>query len=201
MRAPSLVALAATVIATSPLAAQQQPQQAKTVTAVVPSTGYRAELIRDANMLERRYMALATAMAGKYGWKPGDGVRTVGEVFMHVAGANYALPIMVGVTPPADKFGATDMQGAFELMGQWEKVSDEAKVKQALTESFAHLRDAIARTPDNQLETMTKMFGRDASKREVFHVMATHLHEHLGQSIAYARSNGVVPPWSAGGGN
>jgi uncharacterized damage-inducible protein DinB len=25
----------------------------------------------------------------------------------------------------------------------------------------------------------------------------THMHEHLGQSIAYARTIGVVPPWSA----
>jgi hypothetical protein len=26
--------------------------------------------------------------------------------------------------------------------------------------------------------------------------MLNHLHEHLGQSIAYARMNAVVPPWS-----
>jgi hypothetical protein len=23
-----------------------------------------------------------------------------------------------------------------------------------------------------------------------------HMHEHLGQSIAYARMNGITPPWS-----
>jgi uncharacterized damage-inducible protein DinB len=27
--------------------------------------------------------------------------------------------------------------------------------------------------------------------------LVSHEHEHLGQMIAYARSNGVTPPWSS----
>jgi uncharacterized damage-inducible protein DinB len=199
MRTSFLTAIAAGALLSAPAAAQQ-PAAAGGQPAA-PTSGYRAELIRDLNTLERRYMALATAMSGKYGWRPGEGVRSVGEVFMHVAGANFALPLMAGVQPPAEKFAARDMKGAFEMMGQWEKVTDEAKVKEALAGSFQHARDAVARTPDASLDEMTKFFGQDATKRAVLQALVTHLHEHLGQSIAYARSNGVVPPWSASGGD
>jgi len=34
------------------------------------------------------------------------------------------------------------------------------------------------------------------TRRAMWIGATTHLHEHLGQLIAYARSNGVVPPWS-----
>ena len=51
-------------------------------------------------------------------------------------------------------------------------------------------------TPDSELDAMTNMFGNQVTKRTVMSVMVSHMHEHLGQSIAYARTNGVVPPWS-----
>jgi uncharacterized damage-inducible protein DinB len=33
----------------------------------------------------------------------------------------------------------------------------------------------------------------------VLELLATHNHEHLGQMIAYARMNGIAPPWSRSG--
>ena len=60
-------------------------------------------------------------------------------------------------------------------------------------------REAIAAVSDASLDDPTKLFGRDTTKRAAMLMYVTHMHEHLGQSVAYARSNGVVPPWSAGG--
>jgi hypothetical protein len=40
------------------------------------------------------------------------------------------------------------------------------------------------------------VFGSSMTGLDLWVLTTTHLHEHLGQLIAYARSNGVVPPWS-----
>ena len=66
--------------------------------------------------------------------------------------------------------------------------------------SFEHVRNAIKNAPEADLSKAIKLFGQDSTTRQAMMVVATHDHEHLGQAIAYARMNGVVPPWSAGGG-
>jgi uncharacterized damage-inducible protein DinB len=148
----------------------------------MPSEGLRAELIADIDALEEKYMGLAKAMAGKYDWRPMDGVRSVGEVFGHVANANFGLPAMAGVKAEME-------------VPNFEQAS-EADIMEGLEHSFMHVRHAIAQVSDEQLEDATKMFGQDATKRQVLTLLVTHMHEHLGQSIAYARTNGVAPPWS-----
>lgn len=65
--------------------------------------------------------------------------------------------------------------------------------------SFEHLRSAIKNAPEGDLGKTIKLFGEDASTRQAMMVAANHAHEHLGQSIAYARMNGVAPPWSGAG--
>lgn len=165
----------------------------------MPSSGVRAELIQDIDVLEEKYLGLADAMSGKYAWRPGDGVRSVSEVFMHVAGANYYLPTLAGIAPP-EGMEVDDLRAAFARMQELEKVTDEAEVKESLRHGFMHARHAIAMTPDDRLEDGIDMFGRSTTKRAALILLVTHMHEHLGQSVAYARTNGVVPPWSAGGG-
>jgi uncharacterized damage-inducible protein DinB len=148
-------------------------------------SGARGEILGEINGLEKKYVGLAQTMPqDKYSWRPAEGVRSVSEVFMHVAGANYGLPNFIGVKPPAD--APKDL----------EKVTDKAEVVKQLTASFDFLKSAIMKMPDADLEKTAKMFGRDRTYREIGFFMTGHLHEHLGQSIAYARMNGVVPPWS-----
>lgn len=192
LRAAALPALALLALAANPASAQNAPD---------PAGGYRAELIRDIDQLERKYHALAGAMTGKFGWRPAEGVRSAGEVFMHVAGANYLLPSMFGVSPPEGMAQGEGMQAMFAAMQEMEtQGNDEGAVHAALTRSFAHARAAIDATPDDRLDDPAKIFGQDATVRAALHLLVTHMHEHLGQSIAYARSNGVTPPWSAGDG-
>jgi uncharacterized damage-inducible protein DinB len=192
--------IAASLLLALPAAAQQESSSNGSVAASPPTSGYRAELIKDVNDLEAKYLGLAKAMSGKYGWRPAPGVRSVSEVFMHIAGDNLVIPMVGGIKPPAS-FAAATMQQAFGTAQAMEKVTDEAKVQDALKVAFAHARDAISAVPDDQLDAKIDMFGQPATKRELLTLLVTHMHEHLGQSIAYARSNGVVPPWSRNGGN
>ncbi len=75
--------------------------------------------------------------------------------------------------------------------------STTERVVAELKKSFAHIRTAALNCNDADLDRPIKMFGNDTTVRGAFIQALTHLHEHLGQSIAYARINGVVPPWSA----
>ena len=194
---------AALLLSATPALAQQPAVAPAGQTAAakpaMPSTGYRAELVADISQLERKYLGLAEAMKGKYGWRPADGVRSVGEVLAHVAGANIMLPTMAGVRSSSVVPAApAEMRAMMDSMRALEKTADEAKIREALAKSFTHLKEAVAAVPDDQLDAAAKLFGRDATRRAVLQLTVTHLHEHLGQSIAYARQNGVTPPWSGG---
>ena len=194
-RLSPLAAAIALGVAALPAAAQEHAMHQ----GAMPTSGLRAELIQDVEALESKFLGLADAMQGKYEWRPGAGVRSVSEVFMHVAAANLVLPSMAGVQPP-EQFRAADMQATIAKMQELEKVTDPARVRETLQHAFTHVKHAIAQVPDDQLDAKTQIFGHEGTKRQVLTLLVTHMHEHLGQSIAYARANGVVPPWSAAGG-
>ena len=150
-------------------------------------TGFRAEFMTQMADVEKKIEDLAQAMPDdKYSWRPMEGVRSVSEVYMHIAGSNYLFPAFIGVKKPEG------------LQKDLEKNdTSKAQVLDALKQSFVHLREAVMQTPDADLGKKTKMFGEDATYMGVLFTAALHLHEHLGQSIAYARMNKVVPPWTA----
>ena len=149
--------------------------------------GFRGDFMTQLNDVEKKLEDLAQAMPeNSYSWRPMEGVRSVSEVYMHIAGANYLLPTFIGVKKPEG------LEADLE-----KKVTEKPKVLQALKLSFNHLRAAVLQTSDSDLDKATKMFGDDATYRSVIFEAALHLHEHLGQSIAYARMNKVVPPWTA----
>ncbi len=153
--------------------------------------GVRGSILFAIDQAQEKLIALANAMpAEKYGWRPGEGVRSVGEVFNHVASANYFFPTLWGGTVPA---GVNPQTLEKEMSG------DKAKTIETLQKSFDNVRQAILAVPEADLNRKIKIFGHDATVRDAMMVVVTHGHEHLGQSIAYARSNGVVPPWSRPG--
>jgi hypothetical protein len=158
-------------------------------------SGVMGELIKDVAGVQSKLTALAKAVpADKYDWRPGAGVRSIGEVFLHVSGDNYVMPGLMGIQP--DPSTGIDVKD-FKTVGVFEKqeLGQDAMVA-AMEKSFAHLKKAMSDTPDSKLEDHVKFFGQDMTVREVWIATTTHLHEHLGQSIAYARSNNIVPPWS-----
>jgi uncharacterized damage-inducible protein DinB len=151
------------------------------------TSGARAEFLEGINYYEQRYTRLAEAEpAEKYAWRPGEGVRSIGEVYTHIAAANYGVARAFGLQPPA----------GFDFKALGAASGDKAKVAQLLKESFAQLRQAALAISDPDVDKPQKMFGRDTTVRGAFMMVIGHFGEHLGQSIAYARVNGVVPPWT-----
>ena len=76
------------------------------------------------------------------------------------------------------------------------QVTDPAAMQEALRRSYTALKQADSGLPDRDLNASVKMFGRETTKQGAAFMLIFDQHEHLGQSIAYARSNSVVPPWS-----
>jgi uncharacterized damage-inducible protein DinB len=157
--------------------------------ASVKAPGFRDLFLTQLKDVESKMVGLAETMPPeKYSWRPAEGVRSISEVYMHIAVANSFLPNFIGVKPPAGFSPAME-----------KTVKEKAEVVAALKASFAHVREAVANLPDADLDKPTKLFGQQTSYQGVVFLMANHMHEHLGQSIAYARMNGVVPPWSKKG--
>jgi uncharacterized damage-inducible protein DinB len=150
-------------------------------------------LLVQASTARSKLEGLAEAMPEEsYDWRPGDGVRSVGEVFIHVAADNYLLPAILGVEAP-DETGITTEYATVQAYEA--QTLTKAEIVANLTASFDHLEAAVAQTRGDLDQTATA-FGTDFTAGGLWTMAVTHLHEHLGQSIAYARSNGVVPPWS-----
>jgi uncharacterized damage-inducible protein DinB len=172
---------------TSSRAQDSSEHKAAAVASAAPNSGFRAEFLEGIAYYEQRYTRLAEAMpTEKYTWRPAEGVRSVGEVFTHIIAANYGVARALGTAPPA----------GFDFKAIPALSADKPKVLQALKESFAHLRSATLALNDGDADKPQNMFGRQSTLRGSFTMIVGHFGEHLGQSIAYARVNGVVPPWT-----
>lgn len=152
----------------------------------------RKEFLSDLDSLHAKFTALAEAFpADKYSWRPAPGVRSVGEVFMHVASEFYFYtPAIFGAVPSPVVEGN---RAGFE---KFEKMSSKPEVLKHLKEGFAYGRQAVAVLEEAKITGVHKIFGHDRQVIEMSFDMTDDLHEHLGQLIAYARMNGVKPPWS-----
>ena len=187
---------AAAIVATACAPAQQTA-----VSSSVPATApgdLTADLLRDITDLETKMLGLVRAIpADKWDWRPATGVRSIGEVALHVAADNYLLPAALGdAADPSTGIKGDDYSTAQAY--ERRQLSREATLVE-LERSFAHLRRSLTATPATRLGSTVSLFGRPATVQQTWILTATHLHEHLGQLIAYARTNGVVPPWSQGG--
>jgi len=151
--------------------------------------GIRGEIIASMKDAGSKIEELAGAIPdGKYTWKPSKDVRSTGQVFLHVVAANYLIPSFIGIQPTMSKD---------ELMKLDSQTMEPAKIRQMLKESYEWAEKAVADTPDSDLDTPVEFFGMKWTKRSAMLLLASHSHEHLGQSIAYARPNNIVPPWTA----
>jgi uncharacterized damage-inducible protein DinB len=156
-------------------------------------SGFMADYLADLERTGQRMISLAEAVpAEKYSWSPTDEVRTVSEVYMHVVGTNYLLPVALGAAPPE---GMEMPENPFALMQEWEQtVTEKDAVVAKLQSSLDYALQAIPTLAD--MDEQVELFGPPRSRRAFVMIILDHVHEHLGQSIAYARSIGVVPPWS-----
>ena len=150
-------------------------------------SGYRSEVMALVMIQENEFIRLAEAIpAEKYTWRPGPGVRSVAEVLLHASAANYNMYKSVGAMPPA----------GLDVQGLEQSTTDKARIIAILKNSYTHAKKAITDMPDANLDKTLDWSGGKITQRGVLLFIVPHISEHLGQLIAYARINGVVPPWS-----
>ena len=149
--------------------------------------GFRAEYLAELSVAEDHVVRLAEAIpAGKYTWRPADGVRSISEVLLHLASSHNNMPRILGVAPREGMLAA-----------EYDKSTiDKAKIVAAVRESFVFMRAGVERLSDADAEKTLPWFDGKNTYRGMLYFMARHTGEHTGQLIAYARIIGVVPPWS-----
>jgi hypothetical protein len=150
----------------------------------------KAAFSADLDTLQQKFIGLAQAFPqDKYTWRPMEGVRSVSEVLM--------LAAMEGYTFIPNGFGGKAASlGTPEEMGKLRNLTDKAQVVEHLTKAFAHAKKEIEAIDPATLTGTHKLFGRDMTTPQIATLIGGDLHEHLGQLIAYARMNHIVPPWS-----
>jgi uncharacterized damage-inducible protein DinB len=165
---------------------------------------YKREYLGELEYTSKNVIAMAQAMpAERYGWRPGAGVRSVSEVYMHIAAGNFLLLDIIGQKAPMDLYGKVEAGGQERPMAlvKWnaeleKTVTDKQRVVAMLERSLAAVREAFEKAGAADLDKRVNFFGRDMSARAVYLRILARVNEHMGQSVAYARVNGIVPPWS-----
>ena len=171
------------------------PAAAQTPAGDTARAGLIGDLLEQVAQAETKILGLARGIPDSaHDWRPGVGVRSTREVLVHVAGENYYAAAKWGgrVARESGVSGASHGEAdAYER-----RPHTRAQAIAALEQSFALMREALTTLPDSALDATTEYARRSVRVRTAWVRTATHLHEHLGQLIAYARANGVVPPWS-----
>lgn len=172
----SLTALAAILlVTTAPIAAQS------------PATDYRDEFLRHFAQSSQKVVSLSEAIpADKYAWSPGPGVMTIAHVYAHIAHYNFLyLTENLGMHAPH----GVDWENL-------ETLTDKDQIREALQHSVRHVRMMVEGMSEEDLTAQTELYGRQVPGWAVLFQLLAHMNEHVGQSVSYARMNGITPPWS-----
>jgi uncharacterized damage-inducible protein DinB len=166
-------------------------------------TDFHAEYLAEWQVPSTQLVQLAEAIpAEKYSWRPGPGVRSIAEVYVHIAAGNFLLLDIAGVKAPADLYGAlpTDATRSDAIVRkdtEMEKqITGKPQVVALLKRSLAAVQDNFSKTDAAALDRQVQFFDARRTVRAVYLRILAHSNEHMGQSVAYARMNGIVPPWS-----
>ena len=177
-----------TGLASAAFAQETAPPPVQSADKTPPGYDLKAQAALDLQQLQEKFTKLAAAIPQeKYSWRPAEGVRSIDELFLHVAGAGFYFPTLKG-TPAAPGFTPKDFE---------KSTTDKAKVIEWLNKSFIYAIASVQSMSNAQFAAPLPKLGPQANEGDVVYLMAVHAPEHLGQAIAYSRSVGVVPPWTA----
>lgn len=177
MRARVLGAVCVMALVSAPAGAQSAPPD------------FLVEFQGQFDASSSKIVALAEAMPeSAYDWSPGEGVASVARVFMHIARYNYMYP--------HENMGRETPVPPAEYRRWEDEVADKETVVSLLSGSVDYVNAVAREMSAGGLGEPTTLYGRQVGEWAVLLQLVTHMNEHLGQSIAYARMNGVVPPWS-----
>lgn len=150
-------------------------------------TALRDEILGHFQRSSRKISELARVMpAEKFSWAPGEGVMQVGEVYMHIARYNFMyLDQNLGIASP----------NGFDY-SEIESIRDKEKAREIHEMSIRHVIERVSALTAAELDGETELYGRTVRGWAVLLQLVSHMNEHVGQSVSYARMNGIVPPWS-----
>jgi hypothetical protein len=147
----------------------------------------KAQSLVDLQQVQQKMVALANAVpADKLNWRPSPDSRSFAEVFLHVAGERYGILNLMGTPKPEGFDGKT-----FE-----KSTTDRTQIVAELNKSWDFTQTAINGMTNADFAKLLPKLGPQANAGDVIYILVADAHEHLGQAIAYARENGIVPPWT-----
>ncbi len=152
-----------------------------------PSYDMKAQALLDLENVQKKMVSLANAVpADKMNWRPAPDARSFAEVFLHAAGERYGILSLMGAEKPEGFNGKT-----FE-----KSTTDQAQIVAELNKSWDFAQKAISGMTNAEFAKLLPKLGPQANAGDVVYILVADAHEHLGQSIAYARENGITPPWT-----
>ncbi len=175
-----MVAFAATAVCPATYAADSADHTA-------PSYDMKAQSLVDLQTMQKKFVDLANALpSDKLTWRPSSDSRSYAEVFLHVAGERYGILGLMGATPPAGVDAKTLEKST----------TDKAQIVAELNKSWEFTQKTIDSMSNADFAKLLPKLGPQANAGDVVYILVTDAHEHLGQAVAYARENGVTPPWT-----
>ena len=153
-----------------------------------PSYDMKAQALLDLQGVNKKCVELVQALpSDKLTWRPSPGTRSFAEVFLHVAGERYGILSMMGAKPP-EGFKAREFE---------KSTIDKDRIVHELNQSWDFANKTISSMSNADFAKLLPKLGPQANEGDVVYMLVADAHEHLGQLIAYARQNGIVPPWTA----
>jgi len=152
-----------------------------------PSYDMKAQSLLDLERVEKKFTDLANAVpVDKLNWRPAADARSFAEVFLHVAGERYGILGLMGAEPPS----------GFNRKGFEKSTTDRAQIVTELNKSWEFTKKTIDGMSNADFAKLLPKLGPQANAGDVVYILVADAHEHLGQAVAYARENGIVPPWT-----
>jgi uncharacterized damage-inducible protein DinB len=152
-----------------------------------PSYDMKAQALLDLETMQKKFVDLANALpSDKFTWRPSADSRSFAEVFLHVAAERYGILGLMGAETPA----------GVDRKGLEKSTTDRIHIVDELNKSWDFAKKTIEAMSNAEFAKLLPKLGPQANAGDVVYILVADNHEHLGQSIAYARENGIVPPWT-----
>jgi uncharacterized damage-inducible protein DinB len=153
-----------------------------------PSYDMKAQSLLDLERLQKKFVDLLNVVpADKLTWRPSADSRSFAELFLHVAGERYGILSLMGAEKPSGFDGKTFQKST----------TDKAQILVELNRTWDFAQKAINGMTNADFARLMPKLGPQANAGDVVYILVGDAHEHLGQAVAYARMNGIVPPWTA----
>jgi uncharacterized damage-inducible protein DinB len=166
----------------------QNPDMVSGADHTAPSYDMKGQSLVDLEAVQKKFVALVNAIPdNKLTWRPTPDSRSFAEVFLHVAAERYGILGLMGAPKP-DGFDGKALE---------KSTTDRSRIVAELNKSWEFTQKTINGMTNADFAKLLPKLGPQANAGDVVYILVADAHEHLGQTVAYSRENGIVPPWTA----